>query len=210
MSIRQKRTNLSYTFSGLTPGVSVILVDSLWKYEANNIWKAAPKRVGTVKDDGSIQFTGLRDSIYALLIVDFDHIDESRFGVQIGNPKDFQTISYHVVPSAVNIYSATAGVDGDTCYVDLIWHLPTNGVDGFYHIYYKSSSSNWNEWKEIVNPDVFGVRITPLQYNTSYSFRIKAYNEDGRGGAYSSIVIVSTAAKPKIDTQPPTNAAWIT
>jgi hypothetical protein len=208
---RERRTNLSHTFVGLPPGVSTMLVDNLWRYEVNDVWKAVPKNVQKTDSGGTVRYDNLRDSIYSLLIVDFDHTQESQHHVQIGDPNLFDSISYHVLPSAVVMLTATAGQEGANVYVDLTWKLPTNGVDGYYNIYVREGTTgNWSRELVIDNPRQFYGRIEPLSYNTTYYFKIISLNEDDRAGPWSNILSATTPAQAPADTTPPTSAGWIT
>ena len=210
MTVRQKRTNLNYTFTGLPPGTTTILVDELWRYETNNRWRALFKMVKKTDLGGTVRFDNLRDSIYSLLIINFDQTHKSIHHIQIGNPDLFQTISYHSIPSTVILLTATTGQEGATVYIDLTWKLPTNGIDGYYHIYVKEAiTGNWKRALVINNPQQFYGRIEPLNYNTTYYFKIRSLNEDGKGSGYSNILFVTTPAQQPADITPPADVGWI-
>jgi len=207
---RIRRTNLSHTFTGLPPNITVMLVDGLYKVETNDVWKALPRHVGQTSTEGVIRFDNLRDSIYSLLVVDFDYSDKSQYYIQIGDPDLFDTIIYHTIPTPVIITSVTTGVEGTVIYIDITWKLAPNGVDGFYHIYMQPQDGVWSERLVIDNPKTFSARIsTSLKYYTQYTFKIRTLNEDGKPSAFSNLMSVITPELEHEDTTPPYNATFI-
>jgi len=82
---------LSYTFHHLPPGISGVLVDDLYIVKSS-VPRAKIIRSFTVPGTGKIKFDLLRDSIYSLLILDFNYVNCSRHRVFVGNQDKFELI----------------------------------------------------------------------------------------------------------------------
>lgn len=77
----------SYTFTGLTPGIMVTLVDKLSGTLENKRWKANASRTAKVDAYGHVSFTELNDSVYSLIVNDAEYSKESIHNVMIGDPR---------------------------------------------------------------------------------------------------------------------------
>ncbi len=97
----------SYTFTGLTPGIMVTLVDKLAGTLERGVWKAVSKRTAKVDKNGHVSFTGLDDSVYSLLVNDVVYKDESIHNVMIGDPRK---ISRYELPY---IFVSLHDIDGE-------------------------------------------------------------------------------------------------
>jgi len=188
------RFSLSKTFTGITSGVSVLLIDRLFSVEANGIWKAQIIRSGTVDQYGQVTFDRLRDSIYSLLVVDLAHTDESIHDVIVGDPERFDTIAKHAVPSQPYIFNTEYADTGTTAQATLFWRLGADGVDGYPEVYYTTSGTGqWTLFSRFEDESIYSAVVQPLAYSTNYEFKLRLINEDLIAGPWSNITTVSSS-----------------
>lgn len=97
---------MSYTFTGLTPLINVVLVNNKVTSKQNAVAQAQVVRSGQVDKYGRIYFDKLEDSVYSLIVTDPGHVDESIYNVVIG---DNRKITKGDLPF---IYVSEYGIDG--------------------------------------------------------------------------------------------------
>jgi len=193
------RFNQSYTFTGLTPGVRVSLLDTLFVEETNNIFRANIVRTGTVNEYGQITFDGLRDSIYSLIVVNIDNAGESIYNVPIGDPKRFDTVAQHTIPSQPQIYSVSVEDLGLTAQATVLWRQGADGVKGFPELFYSlSGASSWTLFNRWEDENVYSAVVGPLEFDSIYKIRVHLLNEDMLPGPWSNIVYATTPATPVV------------
>jgi hypothetical protein len=188
------RYSLSHTFTGITPGVSVILIDRLFSIEANDVWRSQIVRTGTVNEFGQIGFSRLRDSIYSLLVVDLAHTDESLHDISIGDPQRFDTIAKHSIPSQPYIFNTEYADTGTTAQATIFWRIGADGIDGYPEVYYTASGAGqWTLFNRFEDTNVYSATVQPLAYDTDFQFKVRLINEDLLSGHWSNIVSVTSS-----------------
>lgn len=188
------RFSLSHTFTGLTPGVSVVLIDRLFSIEINDVWRSQIVRTGTVNSFGQITFDKLRDSIYSLLVVNLDYTNESIHDIPIGDPQRFDTVAKHAIPSTPYIFNTEYRDTGTTAEFTIFWRLGVDGVNGYPEVYYTISGANqWVLFNRYEDPNIYSATIQPLEYDTDYEFKLRLINEDLLGGPWSNIVSAASS-----------------
>lgn len=186
--------NHTRTFTGLTPGVQVVLVDRLFSVETGDAYLAHVVKSGQVDKFGQITFDRLRDSLYSLIVVDIEYAHESRHDIVIGNPSKFDTLVKHAIPSAPYIYETSYADIGYSTSVTLAWRLGNDGIAGFPEIHYTvSGAGEWVLFNRYDNRNLFSATVQPLSFDTAYQFKMRLVNEDFLPGPWSNTVVVNTS-----------------
>ncbi len=193
------RFNLAHSFTGLTPGVQVMLVDNLFTEETNGVYRSQVVKTGQVDNYGQIYFDGLRDSMYSLLVVDLDHTQESIHNVPIGDPQRFDTIARHTLPSQPYIYQIEVVDTGLTALANIFWRLGANGVKGYPELFYGlSGSTDWLLFDRWEDENVYSTTLSPLEFDSIYQVKVHLLNEDLLPGPWSNTVYITTPTTPMV------------
>jgi len=187
------------TFSGLPVGASGMLVDNMFQVFSPNGFanQASTVQAFKVPKGGSVTISGLRDSVYSLIITTPGLARFNQFGITVGDPDRFNTINQSPDPQPAQITSVDAALDNEVPFATVNWALSARGETGTFRIDYKiSSTSVWSIAKDNIGQNERSYTITPLEYNKSYSFRIALKTTDNTEKTLSDVVLITTPESP--------------
>ena len=213
---RGKRSNLSYTLTGLPPGGVAIIYDKL--HQVFRDGKYSSKAIGTyiVDVEGMIRIKGVRDSQYSVQFQNLEHMQYNMRAVSIGNADLFQTIWENETPYPVTITGLVNGLDiYSQPYFTVFWILDAHQTDGFYEIWIQPSGEVFRKHTTVYDVQARQFNISPLDYSTHYAVTIKTINQEGVSRGFSNTVTGMTVAAPagsgaySPDYNPPTGQIFL-
>ena len=198
---KESTQTYGHTFSGLPPGARGQLVDNLFRIFSQHGLKveACIIRTFVVPKSGKLTFTGLRDSIYSLLINTPGYAKFNQYNVSVGDPTKFNVVNRFTYPSPAQISEIAVGIGEDqTPYAKVTWALSARGQTGIYKLEYRvSGATSWVLAQDALNANVRTFTIGSLEYGETYEFRLSTQTPDGTIRGTSDIKSATTPDAPE-------------
>jgi len=196
-------TTQTYThaITGLPYKIKGQLVDKLFRIFSQHGLKneASTIRTFVVPKGGKILLSGLRDSMYDLIITTPGYAKYNQYDISIGDPNKFNTVNRFTEPSPAEIRTIDVGTGIDQVpYAKVTWELSARGQTGMFKLEYRvNTSTTWITAQDAMNTAVRTFTIGSLEYSQTYNFRLLTQTQDGSTRGISQVKSATTPDAPE-------------